>query len=73
MRDEDGKISEVRLSAVTGDGIELLREALAEFAAQHPNEGHIVEPFDDTHTQSVTPISPISRQREQFENTSTVH
>jgi GTPase len=76
MRDENGKICEVRLSAVTGDGIELLREALAEFAAQHPDEGHVVEPFDDTHTQSVTPISPLSplsRQREQFENTSTVH
>ncbi len=33
MRDEDGKICEVRLSAAKGLGIELLRDALAEYAA----------------------------------------
>jgi GTPase len=42
MRDEDGKICEVRLSAVTGAGVDLLRDALAEYAsvalANEPNE-----------------------------------
>lgn len=33
-RDEYGRIARVRLSAKTGDGIELVREALAEFAKQ---------------------------------------
>lgn len=37
VRDEYGKIAALRLSAKTGEGIELLKQALVEFAqAQHP-------------------------------------
>ncbi len=34
LRGEDGKICEVRVSSTTGEGFELLREALAEYASQ---------------------------------------
>ena len=39
VRDEYGKIVALRLSARTGEGVELLKQALTEFAqAQHPKE-----------------------------------
>jgi len=47
-RDEYGKISRVRLSAATGDGVELLRLALTEAAtarnvAHHPEPQQVIE------------------------------
>jgi GTPase len=47
-RDEYGKISRVRLSAVTGEGLELLRIALTEAAtarnaAPHPEPQQVIE------------------------------
>ena len=67
LRDEDGKICEVKVSATTGAGFELLRDALAECAAeaiaaaaterelQHPSPGGdatSAEPFAEPDTQS---------------------
>jgi GTPase len=54
LRNADGKICEVRLSAVTGDGLPLLREALAEYAAS--NE----------HNASREPFTAVSAQDSQF-------
>jgi len=66
LRDEDGKICEVKVSAATGAGFELLRGALAEYAAQaiaaaaaaraleHPGPGSettSAEPFVEPDTQ----------------------
>jgi len=64
LRDENGKISEVRVSAVTGAGFDLLRDALAEFASEagvseaaeaheeFPNEWKSMEPLAGTDTQT---------------------
>lgn len=53
MRDEDGKICEVRLSAATGLGIDLLRDAIAEYAAL----AFSTEPIDDvTYRSGVTTL-----------------
>lgn len=67
LRDEDGKICEVKVSAATGAGFELLRGALAEYAAQaiavaaatrameHPGPGSettSAEPFVESDTQA---------------------
>jgi GTP-binding protein HflX len=40
-RDEYGKISRVRLSAKTGEGLEEMRQALIEFAAARPRSGGV--------------------------------
>jgi GTP-binding protein HflX len=40
LRDESGKICEVRVSAVTGAGFDLLRSALAEYASQQASAGN---------------------------------
>jgi len=47
MREEDGKICEIRLSAESGEGIELLRQALAEYAASSLPLLHPAEAFSE--------------------------
>ncbi|MFN7475731.1 MAG: GTPase HflX, partial [Burkholderiales bacterium] len=58
LRDENGKICEVRVSAVTGAGFDLLRDALAEFAsvAMIPEADGTPEEFltDWTSTEPLT-------------------
>jgi hypothetical protein len=58
LRDENGKICEVRVSAVTGAGFDLLRDALAEFAsvAAMPEAGGMPEklPVESISTESLT-------------------
>jgi GTP-binding protein HflX len=51
-RDEYGKIAAVWLSAKTGDGVELLREALAEFARDQQHETRILAAQDAELSQS---------------------
>ncbi|MFN7817087.1 MAG: GTPase HflX [Burkholderiales bacterium] len=55
LRDENGKICEVRVSAVSGAGFDLLRDALAEFAsvATMPEAGGMPEklPVESTSTE----------------------
>jgi len=48
-RDEYAKISRVRLSARTGAGVDLLRDALVEVAREHPSRtltGNLLDPVD---------------------------
>jgi len=71
LRDENGKICEVRVSAATGAGFDLLRDALAEFASaagmpeadgahkEFPTEWQSTEPLADTETQ--TPNSSMAK------------
>jgi GTP-binding protein HflX len=51
-RDEYGKIAAVWLSAKTGAGVELLREALAEFARDQRHETQILATQDAELSQS---------------------
>jgi GTP-binding protein HflX len=53
-RDEYGKIAAVWLSAKTGAGVELLREALAEFARDQQHETQILATQDAEFSQSYT-------------------
>ena len=46
-RDEDDKISRVFISAKSGAGLDLLREAIVEAAKAAPGRSHLFEPQDD--------------------------
>lgn len=59
LRDESGKISECRVSAVSGAGMNLLREMIHEYfrgCAEHQTQGVSIdaglESFDNTHLQT---------------------
>jgi GTPase len=60
MRGEDGKINEVRLSAATGAGIDMLRHALSEFASRTNMHEQNVEPLYSTNNLSLQPSQVFS-------------
>jgi GTPase len=70
LRDEDGKISEVRLSAISGEGLPLLRQALQEHAAcavgversstEKSAEMHDAEPLITSDTQTFAATMPVA-------------
>ncbi len=64
MRGEDGKIFEVKLSAVTGAGFDYLRNALAEYAAEkilHEGEGGAEGKCEGDNAFAQSPQSPQSQ------------
>ena len=50
LRDESGKIAELRVSAATGAGMDLLRDSIHEYAAMMPRLGS-TEPMSDRYLQ----------------------
>jgi GTPase len=62
LRDENSRIAELRLSAKSGAGVELLRDAISEYAHRHaasePTRRDVLD-RSTTDTQSLIPAEPI--------------